>query len=268
MYLAPPGYIVEIGLDSYTVVAEHPTPTPGGGLIASPDGKYLAVMERDFYIVDLADFSVAYKDTNDHYAGRFTPDGGIFVCAGRDSAGPYAVELDIANGFQERRVSFADGSPFLVVPNHDNTKWYLLLCVHNDVFWFEVYDLLADSTTFRSLLRPGFGDIEITPDGRYVIFSQRGSEISAPPPPYFTIFDTKVNRITFHVSTSGLGQEGSLYVPVGGLCVTPDGKHLVCLSAPVACELLDFALEDFSFANYILLGYDRWLTNLTCQSSP
>jgi len=183
MYLNPPGRIAEVSLDSYCVTAEHPTEAAGREVIASPDARHLAVIGSGLFILDITDFSIVYRNTDYAFNGRFSPDGSNLLCAGSDSAGRYAMEVDIGSGFRERKVRFQNGGPWMVVSDRTGKKWFAYLMIYNDLSLFEVYDVLGDSATFEYVFAPGHGDMVLTPDGRYLAFSQPGrlnSDVPAP----------------------------------------------------------------------------------------
>jgi hypothetical protein len=275
MYISPAGSgtIVEMSLDSHVVVAEHPIAmkdySSGGWLrkvIVSPNNQYLAVIDQYLYIFNISDFSIIYCDTiNVSLNGIFSQNGDIFSCAGYDTtySDSYVLKIDLADGCTETEWSFAGGCPYRVIPDASYQKLFLYLHVYNDLFLFQVYDIASESVIFNKSLCPGHGDMEITPDGRYIIFSQPGTIMTGcPPPRYFTIFDIENNRIDREVDAFIDSLE--IVHPIDGLCLTPDGRHLIGIS--YTNGLFDYDMQRHEFNRHMALDGARLMFSLTGQA--
>ena len=180
MYLHPDDGIVEVSLDSLVVVAEHPIYLPKGGptgngheVIISPDGRYLALLNRYLHLVDLTDFSVIYTDTT-HYAGHgwFSQDSKSFFCS--IPSNYYALEIILADVPEIRYHAFENAAVWRIKTSTKERLWFLYLGIGGGVFLFQTYDVEKDSIIFEKALNPGAGDMEVTPNGRYVIYTQPG----------------------------------------------------------------------------------------------
>lgn len=118
-----------------------------------------------------------------------------------------------------------------MIPSHDESKWFLYRIVNHNISTFHVYDLDLDSLVFRHDFAPGKGDIEITPDGRFVFYTNPGGMNSdVPAPSHFKAFDVERNEIhrTIETTSPRPQQDGQ---HVGRLAITPDGRKLVALNA-------------------------------------
>jgi hypothetical protein len=277
MYIHPvgEGKIIEMSLDSHVVVAEHQitikehsSPAWHQKVIVSPDSRYLVILYHYLHIYDMSDFSLIYRDTiNVSSNGIFSQNGDIFSCAGHDTtySHTYVLKIDLADGCTETKWSFVGGCPYRVIPDANYQKLFLYLHVYNELFLFQVYDITSDSIIFSKSLCPGAGDMEITPDGRYVIFSQPGTWIVGvcPSPRYFTIFDIEGNCIDREVDAfvDSLGIVGA----TNDLCLTPDGRHLIGIGLQLN-GLFDYDMQRHEFNRHVVTGGIRYMFSLTCQT--
>ena len=271
MYLNTGTSIAVIDLDSLVVLDERPINVIGYMVTISPDGQYLAVMEPELAIVQVCDFSTIFYDDGYSGNGIFSADSKTFYCATFDSGGYlFAHKISLSNTITADTIYFPGGDAWRIVPNRSQTTWFLFLWVRLDYFIFRVYDPLVDSTLFDYLFAPGHGDMLITPDGRYVVFSQPGRLNSdVPAPSYFTVFDVAANRIADTVSVRGIADgTNPTFMPIGELCITPNGRHLVGLGFGGGLRLFDYDLTRKKYQCYHFLGWDKYPTDLTCQSSP
>ncbi|MFH1700817.1 MAG: hypothetical protein ABIE07_09550 [Candidatus Zixiibacteriota bacterium] len=272
MYLAPDGYIVEVSLDSQEVVAEHPTGAVYGTggiryLHISPEGKYLAISLRRLYLFDLNDFSIVYEDTADeslYFRHNFTLDSKTLLYSHAiENYGLDIVEVNIDNNFSANRRKYNYGHPRRIIASTDNRLWYLYSIVGPGTFRIQVYDKTIDSLIYGKTICPGYGDLEITHDGEYLIYSQPGNmQMHCIAPQYFTIFDIANNEIYKQVDVF----EDTLYAVFNPneLCITPDGNHLIGTSQYYG-QLFDYNLETEELTRIAIFGGQRPLS-LTCQS--
>jgi len=271
MYLHTAHSVVVIDLDSLTLRAEHTLETKGNQMSISPDGAFLSVLHTELTIVRTSDFSVVYHGAAYSFNGIFSSDSKTFYCATIDEQNYiYLNRIRLGDSLSVDSTYFADGATWRIVPTRDESLWFLFLWIWNDLFVFEAYNTTTDSVVYSMGFAPGHGDMEITPDGRYVIFSQPGRLNSdVPPPVYFTIFDVARNNVYRRVTTEGIADTISPYgFAIGELCITPDGRHLIGLAPNGGGELFDFNLKTMAFRRYIFLGADKYPINLVCQSSP
>jgi len=237
MYLHPDNGIVEVSLDSFVVVAEHPivlpkgiVSGPGHQIVVSPDNRYLAVLMGNLHILDLSDFSVIYSDTSTLFAnGWFTDDSRTFFCAVRGTERYEMLEVSLNDSLEVKRHLFEAGSFSQIVTSPDNRMWFLMLYAGYGFSIFQVYDIEKDSVLFSDVRCPGMGHMAITPDGRYVAYSRPGGMQGwCTPYPYITIFDVMGNKIDREVFTFDDSIGAAL--AIDELWVTPDGGRFVGIS--------------------------------------
>jgi len=174
------------------------------------------------------------------------------------------VALDSGFAVTKHEIRGSIGSLFRIVPDRDEDKWFMYFRIIDQQSIFQVYDVNIDSIIFSQDLWPGAGDMELTVDGRYVVFTQPGSMISSGAP-YFTIFDVHSNSILEQVRFDGdTSQLKIVYIP-GSLCQTPDGRHIVGLQKLDIVGMFDFDMDAMKLKNVILLGYDKTLRHPACQ---
>ncbi len=243
MYLHPDDGIVEVSLDSFVVVAEHPITLPKGyipgnghQIVISPDGCYLAILNKYLYLINLADFSVIYSDTSTAFLnGWFTDDSRIFFCSMEGQNGFEALEIMLNDSIEVRRPVFSGGSVSHIMTSPDNRLRFLMLYAGYGISRFQVYDVEKDSIIFDNGRCPGAGNMAITPDGRYVIYSRPGTMLGwCPPYPYLTVFDVVGNKIDREIFTFNDSIGAAL--AIDELWISPDGRHLFGISAPVNNE--------------------------------
>jgi len=238
MYLHPDDGIVEVSLDSFTVIAEHPInlpkgyiSIPGHEVLISPDGQYIALLNRYLHLLRLSDMSVLYSDTSTLYIrGWFTDDGKSFFCVKRGVDRSTALRIKLDDSLEVNEYPYEDGSVSRIITSPDGDLWFLLLYIGSGIFRFQVRTMPADSLIFEKIMCPSGGDLVATRDGRLVAYSQPGSPLGwCPPHPYVNIFDVTANDIDREVNTF----DDSLGVAfgIGELWISPDGTHLVGISA-------------------------------------
>jgi DNA-binding beta-propeller fold protein YncE len=183
---------------------------------------------------------------------------------------PFAYRVDLADTLSPvTRKTFPDGSPLQLVPSLDEKKWFLYLKFSTFGCLFAVYDTLTDSIIFRDYLTPGTGDLELTPNGRYVFYTNPGTMLDGPQPPFsFTAYDVEKNEIHRVISTIGVFDEPyDVGVPVGEICITPDGRWLVAIMTGGYNYVFAMDIENMNIDRY-KLGYGIMLHGLACQNSP
>lgn len=201
----------------------------GGRVAASPDNMLVALLGPDLYILRTSDYSLVFSDTTEYLysEGNFSSDSKSFYCSSRrefDSNGVvYRVDLE-GGEFQVSRKEFPYGTLIEVMPSIDESKWFLNLYFGLWTNSFEVYDVGLDSIVFRDILTPGGGYHDVSPDGKYVFYTNAGIGNGPPPELSFMIYDvTKNQNDTVMTDTSYYGQ---LIGPPKKLAVTADSRWL------------------------------------------
>ena len=156
-----------------------------------------------------------------------------------------------------------------IVPSHNEVKWLLLVRYDQCLWSFEVYDASLDSIVFRdSLFLYGYGDMILTPDGRFLFYTMPGTPLElCPGAPHsaFTVFDVHRNGIHQIVNTAGIGKTNGFF-PIGNLAMTPDGRKLIAGRGPVGGEFIVLDVRTLQIEEYFDLGNEVWLWNVTCQN--
>jgi hypothetical protein len=274
MYISPADYgcIAELSLDSSIVVAEHPIDLNQGSsggwrrrVAISPNSHYLAIVDQFLHIYDTRNFNLIYSDTIDRFLhGEFSQGGGFFFCAGHDIdyTDFYVLKIDLARGLVETRWDFPQGAIYNVLCNVSINKLFMYTRIYRDMFLFQVYDISMDSIIYTKSFCPGHGHMVITPNNRYIIYSQPGTIISdCVAPEYFTVYDFVRNRIDREVDAF-VDTLGLVY-PTDDLYVTPDGRHLIGISN--LNGLFDYDIELGIFNEHSALGGARMTFSLEGQ---
>jgi len=206
---------------------------PYVGMIAfSPDNQLVAIQGDSLHILSTADYSVFFEDTISVWGGCFSCDSKKLYCCGRSDSEPVVYIVDLGAGPSITSKPFSDASLMVkVMPSHDESKWFLFRrSGYPNITFFDVYDVQADSIIFRDWLIPTSSSMALTPDGRYVFYTVPDTPSDGDPeaPSFFTVFDVEKNRIRMLISTVGfIDGFNPIYMPVGGLAMTPDGQWLI-----------------------------------------
>jgi len=265
MYLYPDGFLVTISLDSLTVIAEEPIPARHTGYPFPPEirvsasGRYLVLIHRNLNILDLTDHTVVYTDSANYYSGNFCGGMDIFLTGAGDSLGRYVLEVDLRHNVDSDKTYFTDISPVYILPDHENTKWFIMSPLYEGIWHFNVYDREMDSIIFTESMCPGPSDMVLTPDGKRVAYCQvsptYGWDICQPVP-WFTIYSIENNIIEREV--------GIPPISIFGLCVTPDGRHVIGAGGDEGI-LFDYDPVHDVFYRFRTFGRLPW--SVDCQRS-
>jgi hypothetical protein len=254
-------------LDSFTVVTQLPYGAP---ISVSPDGQMIAVWGEGLYILRTSDYSEVFYDTTTLGAGGgvFSSNSHRFYCA-PSAGGVYILDLSIPS-FPVTRITPPFGAVGDLAPSLDEFKLFLYLQRPQVLKYgaFAVYDLTTDSLIFSDTLRPGYGELESTPDGRYVFYTNPGTMLTPPGPPWVTVYDVEKNEIHTRISTAGILDEPYEYgMPLGEICITPDGRWLVALPAKSFPFVFTVHIYTMTIAKYLRFR-QRFMEGLACQNAP
>ncbi len=236
----------------------------------SPDGKLMAVSGGDLTILRIADQSLVYFDTSTVYGGIFSADSKSFyglTPVGGDGI-VYRVSLD--SGFAVTRKAFI-GSVEEIIPSADESKWFLYKWVTAYHWQFEVYDVLADSIIFTKTFCPGYGWMALTPDNKYLFYTQPGPQFGGVDPcerpRTITVFDVNNNVIHSEIKVSSFyffeGDSIPFDLPIGEVYVTPDGDWLVGLSCCGIGLFIALDINHLEIARHENVGTFRHMSCLT-----
>jgi DNA-binding beta-propeller fold protein YncE len=255
------GRVAVVELDSFTVVDQLPYSAP---VAVSPDNKLIAMSENGLFILRTSDYSVVFHDT--------TLGGGIFSGNSQRFYGLPTdggiLRVDLSDSlFSATRFQLPFGAVRDIEPSVDETKLFLYLHRYGFNHHFAVYEIASDSLIFTEYLWPGFGKLAVTPDSRYVFYTNPGTMLGPTPgPPWITVFDVERNMIDRHITTAGLLDEPYQYgMPLGEVCITPDGRWLVALPAKSFPFVFAVDVHRMNVSSNVKLGH-YLLEGLACQN--
>ena len=275
LYLNPPGKIVEVETDSFTIVAEHLLSISRNyvtnEVLVTPDGRYLISKKADLAIVDLSDYSVVYQDSSHGYNHCAISLGGRYLyCSVSDSTTfRFCLEYDLADNFATREWRPTGGHVSRLTANHDSSIWYVYFDLNLDFGLFQVYDPERDTILFGKSLRGGYGDMQVTLDDKTLFLSQPGNKwMGIPGPTYFLKINTSppysYDTINSVVIDTIIPKAVAL---VNEFCMTPDGRHLIGTSN-VAGQFFDYDIQRGEYNRAIHFSMGTPLKNPVCQSQP
>ncbi|HDL01315.1 MAG TPA: hypothetical protein ENH23_03685 [candidate division Zixibacteria bacterium] len=196
-----------------------------GRMSCSPDSQLIAISDgTELNIIDADNYSLIYHDTTDVARAVFTRDNKKLFCF--NSTTPNLIILDRENNFSktEKQIDVLAGRP---IPSYDGQKLFFLNYFNWDATAFEVYDFSVDSIIFINVHSPGHGLMTISPDGKFVFFTNPGTMmVGTFPPPYYNAYDVDKNEL---LEISTLNFPGTENDSIKGMiaqevAVTSDGK--------------------------------------------
>ena len=229
------------------------------GILASPDGRVLAVGCDSLLVLSTADYSVLYHQS--HYLGA--------AAFSRDSKRLYSITYDTITVIDLSRDTTIKSQPnnlgdiVKLRLSPDESRWYLYRYHGMYTFSFAVYDVALDSMVFVLGLTPGVGDLEVTPDDSYVFFTSPGGLAFGPPPQYsFGSYNVKTGQVTLFKFNSECTAAKDFY-PMGELAVTPDGRWLTAVSGPCGGHVISFDIPNMAMSSFTCTGNNKCLVYLS-----
>ena len=253
MFVAAEDYVAKVDLQSLQTVATLPY-RADYGMAVSPDNQYLAIiMGPGFVLASASDLSVVYADTLlDFRSCNFSSDSKKIYGYG-DGSYHSVVKMDLENNYTRSAIELTPG-PVIhsVVPSLDEKKYFIIWKYDMWSNRFEVYDVARDSIIFRDWMWNGYNYIELSPDGKYVFYTEGGNEFDVSGSNYFTIYDIERNRIKMKVSTVGV-EDGinPEFMVLGQMAITPDGKWLVIGESIDCAAFIRFNMTTMQIDDYI-----------------
>jgi len=143
----------------------------------------VAILGDDLYILNTSDYSLVFHDTSEVQSGVFSSDSRSLYCTadvtGTGSCLAYKVDLD--NDFLVTRRGFVGGNTIGIIPSYDEERWFVYLYGAGFRCFFKVYDVETDSIIFSEFITPGAGYMALTPDGKYLFYTNPGTLLFGPP---------------------------------------------------------------------------------------
>jgi len=280
LFVATRDYIAKVDLQTLQTVATLPY-RADYGMAVSPDNQYLAIsMGPGFVIARVSDFFVIHEDTLlDFRSCSFSSDSKKIYGYGNGSYHS-VVKMDLEKNYTLSSVDLSPGFTIgTILPSFDEKKYFIIWGFSTFFNIFEVYDKEFDSIIFRDFLYGGCVFLELSPDGKYVFYTEAGdnldrhnigyksiSDSDGDGANYFTIFDIERNRIKMKVSTVGI-EDGinPEFMALGQMAMTPDGKWLVIGEALSGSSFIRFNMATMEIDKYIKGDSTESFSCYTCQ---
>jgi hypothetical protein len=197
-------------------------------MAVSPDNRYIAIFGDTLHILDAVTFAELYSEAITLCPGKFTQDGRRLYCP-TCREGIYRLNLDTIP-FASAVLNYPGYLPGVIAPSRDEAYLFVSTGVANRANYFEVYDLQRDSIIYSHQFRSWYALLNITPDGRYVIYAEVDSygSIDAPPSPRMvSIFDAVSLTMRVIIPTYGINPECPDGISPDQSIITPDSKWFV-----------------------------------------
>lgn len=267
LFVATRDYVAKVDLKTKSTVATLPY-RADHGMDVSPDNQYLAIiMGPGFVLVDVSNFSIVYEDTLlDFRCCSFSSDSKKIYGYGNGSYHS-VVKMDLEQNYSLTSKELTPGLIFhSVIPSLDENKYFIIWRCNMWSNYFEVFDVEYDSVIFREWIWSGYDYIELSPDGKYVFYTEGGNNTDVNGSNYFTIYDIERNRIKMKVSTAGV-EDGinPVFMALGKMAITPDGKWLVIGAALNGSSFIRFNISTMEIDKYIKGDSSESYRNYTCQ---
>lgn len=267
LFVATRDYVAKVDLQTLQAVATLPY-RADYGIAVSPDNQYLVIiMGPGFVLSRVSDFSVIYEDTLlDFLSCSFSSDSKKIYGYG-DGSYHSVVKMDLENNYTLSSTELTPGPViYSVVPSLDEEKYFIVWKYDMWFSRFEVYDVELDSIIFREVLWAGYNYLELSPDGKYVFYTEAGNYTDVNGENYFTIYDIERNRIKMKVSTVGI-EDGinPEFLALGQIVITPDGKWLIIGAALHGSSFIRFNMSTMEIDEYIKGDSTESFSGYTCQ---
>jgi len=267
LFVATRDYVAKVDTKAKATVATLPY-RADYGIAVSPDNQLIAfLMGPGIVIVQVSDFSAIFEDTLlDYRSVSFSTDSRRLFGYG---AGSYhsVVTMDLDNNYSLESTELTPGPVIIkILPSVEETKWFLIWRYNMWQNMFQVYDVILDSVIFQETICGGLADLLVSPDGKYVFYTEAGDYSDLPGSNYFTIYDIAKNRIKMKVSTLGI-EDGinPTYMALGAMCITPDSKWLIIGQARNRPYFIRFNLNIMEIDDYFKYGQSGSIGGFTCQ---
>ena len=269
LYVPAPASTTVFSSDSLKVLAQIPY-LAGREIVVSKDDKLIALLDDGFHVVSTTDYSLVYGDTDQACSARFSSDNKTLYFAANDHWG--RVELDANPVVTERYAFPPDTRGRCIIPSANESRVFLYLWNYTlqYTYTFAVYDLALDSLVFIDPIVPGAGYLEITPDGRYVFYTNGGNVSQGPDPPKkFTIYDVRQNKILTRIKTDIVLHDTELTnFDAWRMAITPDGRKLIMTEAPGVNRYIVFDIGKMQITDFRNVGTGIRLRDITVQCQP
>lgn len=157
-----------------------------------------------------------------------------------------------------------------VIPSSSGNLLFLYLKHYEEqyLFSFSIYDQTLDSIIYSDSLIPGEGNIALTNDERYIIYTNPGKNyLFYPDPPYsFKVFNTSTLQIEDEIGTIfTFNKDDTVYLSINQICLTPDNKFMLGTGIAGDDDILIYDIRNNEIKKLFTLGGYRYITRPTCQ---
>jgi len=261
-------------IDANTLETVIELPYLASEVAVSYDGQKIALIGGYLYILNTSDYSVIYADSNVNHVinGVFSKDGKSFYFFSTSWASLNELNM---NGTVELTQVIPpavgnDKKIWSVIPSSSDSRLYLYVECGGEpyLYLFLVYDRTLDSLLFTDSLIPGDGNMALTNDEEYVIYTNPGNfPPLEPDPPYtFKVFNTSSFQIEDEISTLLInGNNDTVFFAVEEICLTPDNKYMLGISRSEFDEVIIYDFDKKEIIQAISLGGYRYFKRPTCQ---
>ena len=259
------GYVRVVSLDSLrsgdTLQAVAILPL-GNVAAVSPDGQLIVSAKGGLSILRTSDYTEIHHDSS-LFGQVFSPNSKRVY--GRTRGTYQAFKLDLSDSLHPVTIrEFTGYLIYHIVPSPDETKWFLYMATYTHQL-FAVYDVEADSIIFSEAMWPGNGDLAVTPNGKYVFYTNPGNMFEGPGDADVSIYNASTNQAEDRVTTTGLFEypyDGG--IPVGQMAVTPDGRWLVAVGSDYPF-MIRMDLASHQITGYHWFKGGNWIEGISCQ---
>ncbi|MGH8014567.1 MAG: hypothetical protein ACREBV_00050, partial [Candidatus Zixiibacteriota bacterium] len=212
--------------DSFTVIDLLPYDAI---LSVSPDNKFMFAWKNNgLFLLRTSDYSVIYQDSTIS-DGRFSKNSKRLY--GLSNTGRVIHRIELSDSvFESAQINAPFGVVLDFEPSKDESKiFFYLITTFPD--YFAVYDVALDSITFLEAQQPGYGELETSPDGRFVFYSDPGQGmLGLGGPGWISVYDVDCNKVLTRISTAGVLEPPYQFgLAIKEISITPDGRWLVAL---------------------------------------
>jgi hypothetical protein len=243
-----------------------------GGVAVSPDDRWIAISGNGLVVLNTRDYSVLFQDTGTMLNGVASTDSRYFLAGVDQAGGHFVYRLDLG---RESPVVTRRRFPqevWKVVPSPDNHRWYVYSTPSPSQANLYVYDVAADSIVKTLGISPGYGDLQLSVDGRILFVCNPGNGlIGLPVVSAFFAYDTDTDSLVKVIETAPLlNQYGdTIYRQTNSsFAKTPDGRKLISLGglwnngnpAFIVCDI-----ESLTIDKLIEVSRVARLNRVACQ---
>lgn len=226
-----------------------------GEIEISKNGKFIAFDSEPLRIFDATTLEVVFSDSTPITGGHFDPSGDLYYCI---KSGNTIVRYDVAGDSALSDIPWGDpgapgGALRKVVPTQDSNKMFLW--VYFGPGWSRVYAyyVAQDSNKIIYEIESQNTDIELTPDGKRLIFTDPFDFIYAAS---FNVFiaDAEHDQLIAIVPTPYIGDPWQQYIINSReIAITPDGKN--CILGTLASPWTGMmSIKDREYIDWFRIG--------------